>query len=210
MKKNNIIFLGAPGSGKGTFATVLKETYSIPHISTGEILREYTKSDAEDALLIKNIIDSGTLLSNDIMFKLISLRLSQPDCKNGFILDGFPRTLEQAQTLCDLSDINYVFWIDIDKDTIFYRMSGRRVCNICGHTNHISNMSENEVCHCGGEYIQRDDDKNLESQNKRYDTYINQITPIAKFYKSKDILYRITESDKDTTIKILKEILENK
>ncbi len=184
---NNFIFLGPPGAGKGSLAVKVKEEYNIPHISTGDIFRANIKAQTPLGVKVKAIIDSGSLVSDDLTFELVKDRLSQPDCKNGFILDGFPRTIPQAEMLetlgLELSCVNF----EIADEIVIKRLSTRRVCKACGANFNVLTLPPKVegVCdNCGGELYQRDDDKQ-ESILHRMDVYREQTEPLINFYKEK-------------------------
>lgn len=194
------IFLGAPGTGKGTQASVLAEKYNIPQISTGDILRQAVKDGTDLGKQAKSIMDSGGLVSDEIIIALMKERLGQPDCANGYILDGFPRTVPQAQSLDDIlkegSAIDGVIYFDVPEETIITRLTSRRVCSKCGYNyNLISDPPpEDGKCRiCGGEIIQRDDDKE-ETVRNRLQVYKEKTAPLKDFYLKQQKLYVIDGS----------------
>ena len=156
----NIIMLGAPGAGKGTQAAVLCEHFGIPTISTGNMIREALKNGTEMGLKAKSYMDDGKLVPDEVVIGIVKERLSEDDCKKGFILDGFPRTIPQAEALDNMGvDIQYVINIDVADESIIKRMSGRRVCENCGRPYHIESLKPQKdgVCDdCGGTLVQRD------------------------------------------------------
>ena len=158
----NIIMLGAPGAGKGTQAAVLCEHFGIPTISTGNMIREALKNGTEMGLKAKSYMDDGKLVPDEVVIGIVKERLSEDDCKKGFILDGFPRTIPQAEALDAMGvDIQYVINIDVADEVITRRMSGRRVCENCGRPYHIESLkpAKDGVCDdCGGTLVQRKDD----------------------------------------------------
>ena len=184
---NNFIFLGPPGAGKGSLAVKVAEDYKIPHISTGDIFRANIKAQTPLGVKVKAIIDSGSLVSDELTFELVKDRLAKDDCKKGFILDGFPRTIPQADLLSGLvSDISVVNF-QIKDEIVIKRLSTRRVCKACGENyNVLTHPSKKEgVCDkCGGEIIQRDDDKQ-EAIMHRMDVYREQTEPLIKYYTEK-------------------------
>ena len=191
---NNFIFLGPPGAGKGSLAVKVAEEYKIPHISTGDIFRANIKAQTPLGVKVKAIIDSGSLVSDELAFELVKDRLAQDDCKNGYILDGFPRTIPQAEMLdglvADLKVVNF----QISDDIVIGRLSTRRVCKACGANYNIKTLPPKVegVCDkCGGELYQRDDDKQ-ESIMHRMDVYREQTEPLINFYKNKG---KITDLD---------------
>lgn len=186
----NFIFLGPPGAGKGSLAVKVAKDYNIPHISTGDIFRAAIKNQTELGKKVKSIIDAGGLVSDDITCALVQERLAQPDCKNGFILDGFPRTIPQADELgkfcSDVTCVNFT----IADDIVIKRLSTRRVCKKCGaNFNVLTKAPKVEgVCdECGGELYQRDDDKQ-ESILHRMDVYREQTEPLIAYYRAKNKL----------------------
>ena len=191
---NNFIFLGPPGAGKGSLAVKVAEDYKIPHISTGDIFRANIKAQTPLGVKVKAIIDSGSLVSDELTFELVKDRLAQDDCKNGYILDGFPRTIPQAEMLEGLvSDVKVVNF-EIKDEIVIRRLSTRRVCKACGANFNVLTLPPKVegVCDkCGGELYQRDDDKQ-ESIMHRMDVYREQTEPLINFYKNKG---KITDLD---------------
>ena len=187
----NLIFLGAPGAGKGTQAEVISQKLEIPTISTGNIIREALKNETEMGLKAKAFIESGKLVPDDVVIGIIKERLAKDDCKNGFILDGFPRTIPQAEALDEMGvKIDKVVEIQVDDDTIIGRMSGRRVCSKCGASYHVQNKppkAEGICDSCGGELVQRKDDA-PETVLDRLEVYHTQTEPLKDYYANKGIL----------------------
>lgn len=184
---NNFIFLGPPGAGKGSLAVKVAEDYKIPHISTGDIFRANIKNQTPLGVKVKAIIDSGSLVSDDLTCELVKDRLSQPDCKNGYILDGFPRTIPQAEMFTKICDDVKVVNFEIKDEIVIRRLSTRRVCKACGANFNVLTLPPKVegVCDkCGGELYQRDDDKQ-ESILHRMDVYREQTEPLIKFYRDK-------------------------
>jgi adenylate kinase len=202
--KLKIIILGAPGAGKGTQAEAVSEALKIPTISTGNIIREALKSGSEMGLKAKKYMESGRLVPDDVVIGIIRDRLSWSDCKNGFILDGFPRTIPQAEALDKMGiEIDRVIEIKVDDDVIARRVSGRRVCPACGATYHTKyRLPEVEgVCdRCGDTLIQRQDDK-PETVKERLHVYHEQTEPLKGYYAAKDKLSVVVGQEKvaDTT-----------
>ena len=199
---NNFVFLGPPGAGKGSLAVKVAEDYKIPHISTGDIFRANIKAQTPLGVKVKAIIDSGSLVSDELTFELVKDRLAQDDCKNGYILDGFPRTIPQAEILdglvADLKVVNF----QISDDIVIGRLSTRRVCKACGANYNIKTLPPKVegICDkCGGELYQRDDDKQ-ESILHRMDVYREQTEPLINYYKNKG---KITDLDASIETDIL-------
>ena len=199
---NNFIFLGPPGAGKGSLAVKVAEDYKIPHISTGDIFRANIKAQTPLGVKVKAIIDSGALVSDELTFELVKDRIAQDDCKNGYILDGFPRTIPQAEMLESLvSDIKVVNF-EIQDEIVIRRLSTRRTCKACGANFNVLTLPPKVegVCDkCGGELYQRDDDKQ-ESILHRMDVYREQTEPLINFYKEKG---KITDLDASIETDIL-------
>ena len=185
-----VILLGAPGAGKGTQAALLAEEYSIPHISTGDIFRKNIKEKTEIGLLAKSYIDQGRLVPDEVTVKIVENRLKEADCANGFLLDGFPRTVNQAEELAKISDIDYVVDIEIPVERLLRRLTGRRVCPVCGASYHIDFLDGKTVCECSAELIQRDDDKE-ETVTERIKVYTAQTEPLIDYYKGKGKLVSV-------------------
>lgn len=204
-----LIMLGAPGAGKGTQAAVLEEKLSIPAISTGAIIRTAIKEKTQLGIEAKKYIDNGQLVPDDMVISLLDERLSMPDCKKGFILDGFPRTLTQAQALEEKNtDIDYVISLDVDDSIIIKRLSGRRECPECAATYHISHnpSQKGELCErCGAKLIVREDDM-PETIRKRLEVYHKQTEPLKKFYKDRNKLVTVygKEEVSETTEEVFK------
>lgn len=183
----NFIFLGPPGAGKGSLAVKVAEDYKIPHISTGDIFRANIKEKTPLGIKVKAIIDSGSLVSDDLTFELVKDRLSKDDCKNGFILDGFPRTIPQADLLSSVCPDVVVVNFQTKDEVVIKRLSTRRVCKACGANYNVLTLPPKKegVCDkCSGEIIQRDDDKQ-ESILHRMDVYREQTEPLIKYYTEK-------------------------
>ena len=203
MRKIKLILLGAPGAGKGTQAEIISKKYAIPSISTGNMIREAIAAGTEMGRNAKSFIDSGALVPDEVVIGIIKERLAKPDCENGFILDGFPRTVPQAQALDDMGvEITDVISIEVPDEKIVERMGGRRVCKSCGASYHVKfNPSENgEFCDCGELLTIRSDDA-PEVVKKRLETYHSQTEPLKGFYEATGILKLVEGQEKleDTT-----------
>ncbi len=191
----NLLILGAPGAGKGTQAKFLAEKYNILHISTGDLLRAEVREATELGLKIKDIMDRGDLVSDELTTELLKKKLNSKECENGFLLDGYPRTTVQANTLETIAPkLDAAIVIDVEDQIIIERMSGRRVCKACGQVYHaINNPPKTEgVCDvCGGEVYQRSDDNTTTVRN-RLDKYHAETAPIIDYYKEKGIVIRVS------------------
>ncbi|MCD8009523.1 MAG: adenylate kinase [Lachnospiraceae bacterium] len=184
-----IIMLGAPGAGKGTQAKMLSEKYDIPHISTGDIFRGNIKAGTELGRKAKEYMDAGALVPDELTVDLVMDRIGQSDCEKGYILDGFPRTMNQAQKLSEAlaaaGDIDVAVNVDVPDEAIVERMSGRRVCPSCGASYHVVNIPTKKpgICdRCGASVIQREDDR-AETVLKRLSVYHEQTQPLIDYYK---------------------------
>ena len=199
-----LILLGAPGAGKGTQAEIISETLKIPTISTGNIIREALKSGTEMGKKAKEYMDSGRLVPDDVVIGIIKARLAQPDCEGGFILDGFPRTIPQAEALDRMGiEIDRVIDIEVADETITRRVSGRRVCPSCGASYHVDykRSSVEDICDkCGDTLVQRKDDQ-PETVRERLHVYHEQTEPLKSFYAAKNKLYVVEGQEEvaDTT-----------
>ena len=190
-----IIMLGAPGAGKGTQAKKIAAKYEIPHISTGDIFRANIKNGTELGKKAQTYMDQGLLVPDELVVDLVVDRVNQEDCKNGYVLDGFPRTIPQAEALTDALEklgqkMDYAIDVDVPDENIVRRMGGRRACVGCGATYHIeyAPTKKEGICDtCGGELILRDDDK-PETVQKRLDVYHEQTQPLIDYYTKAGIL----------------------
>lgn len=193
-----IIMLGAPGAGKGTQAKKISEKYSLPHISTGDIFRANIKNGTELGKRAKTYMDQGLLVPDELVVDLVVDRVNQSDCVNGYVLDGFPRTIPQAEaldaTLAEMEQcIDYAINVEVPDENIVKRMSGRRACVACGATYHVvyaPTEVENICDHCQGELILRDDDK-PDTVQKRLNVYHEQTQPLIDYYTEKNILVEV-------------------
>ena len=190
-----IIMLGAPGAGKGTQAKMIAEKYGVPHISTGDIFRANIKNGTQLGMEAKQYMDKGLLVPDELTVKILLDRVAQDDCKKGYVLDGFPRTIPQAEVLdkalTELGDkIDYAIDVDVPDENIVRRMGGRRACLSCGATYHIEHIPPKKegICDtCGQELVLRDDDKPETVQN-RLNVYHEQTQPLIEFYQAKGVL----------------------
>lgn len=191
-----LILLGAPGAGKGTQAEILSSKLNIPTISTGNILRAAIKEGTPTGLEAKSYMDAGKLVPDSVIIGIVAERLAQPDCANGYILDGVPRTLPQAEAMDEAGiTFDHVVSIEISDETIENRMSGRRVCQSCGAPFHIAARPPKQegVCDaCGGKLVQRDDDK-LETVRHRLEVYHSETEPLKAYYEAKGILVPVED-----------------
>ena len=193
--KRNIILMGPPGAGKGTLATKLRDELKLPHISTGDMFREAIKNGTTLGMTAKSYMDKGELVPDEVTIGLVKERLSKDDCANGFLLDGFPRTLVQAGALTELTmeisrPIEVVINLDCDENELIRRISGRRVCRKCGAPYHVDTMRPKTegVCDlCGGELYQRADD-NPEALKVRLLHYVNDTKPLLNYYEGQGLL----------------------
>lgn len=184
-----LILLGAPGAGKGSQATKIAKEYGVAHISTGDALRANIKEGTELGKFAKSFIDKGQLVPDEVVVGIVADRIAKDDCKNGFLLDGFPRTVAQAEALEKLTDIDVVINIDVDFDVITGRISGRRMC-ACGESYHISTYQSDTCAKCGGKLYQRADD-NEETVKNRLEVYRSQTAPLIDFYAARNKLVTV-------------------
>lgn len=204
----NIILLGAPGAGKGTQAAMIAEEFKVPHISTGDILRRNMKEGTPLGLKAKAFVESGGLVPDEVVIGLVEDRLSEQDCQNGYILDGFPRTIAQAEALDKVARIDLAINIDVPFETIIERLGGRRVC-VCGETYHVSMLGGENTCkRCGKELFIRDDDK-PETVKNRLRVYSDQTQPLIDYYRSQNKVVDIkANGTKEEIFADIKKVLE--
>ena len=201
-----LILLGAPGAGKGTQAVASREKYNIPHISTGDIFRKNIKEQTPIGLVAKSYIDKGQLVPDEVTVEIVRQRLAEPDCERGFLLDGFPRNLFQAQELDKITSLDAVVDVAVPLDKLLHRITGRRVCTKCGDSYHVDFIGDSKVCKaCGGELIQRADD-NEKTVGERIEVYTKQTAPLIEYYKAKGILKNV-DGDKAVD-EVTKDIFE--
>jgi adenylate kinase len=189
----NIILLGPPGAGKGTMAERVKEKFSLAHISTGDILRAEIKAGSELGNLAKGYIDKGALVPDDVIISMMKKRFTMKDAANGVLLDGFPRTVAQAEALSDIADINACITLDASEDMIVDRISSRRICKDCGAVYSVKTLRGDTCEKCGGAVYIRPDDKE-ETVRQRFSVYLTQTEPLIDFYDKKGILYHVDAS----------------
>jgi len=213
-----IVMLGAPGAGKGTQAIKIADKYGIPHISTGDIFRANIKGGTELGMKAKSYMDKGELVPDEVTIGMLLDRISQDDCKDGYVLDGFPRTIPQAESLTKAlaekgQKIDYAMDIDVPDEAIVKRMSGRRACPKCGATYHIvyaAPKTENVCDKCGSELIVRSDDK-PETVQDRLNVYHKQTEPLISYYKEAGVLREVDGTkDLEDVFNAVIAILENK
>ncbi|MBB3870053.1 adenylate kinase [Geobacillus sp. NFOSA3] len=211
----NLVLMGLPGAGKGTQAEKIVETYGIPHISTGDMFRAAIKEGTPLGLQAKEYMDRGDLVPDEVTIGIVRERLSKDDCQKGFLLDGFPRTVAQAEALENIlaelnRSIDYVIHIQVDKDILMERLTGRRICKNCGATYHLvfNPPAKSGVCDkCGGELYQRADD-NEETVANRLEVNIKQTQPLLEFYEKKGYLRHINgQQDIEKVFADIRELL---
>ncbi len=200
-----MILLGAPGAGKGTQAKLIAKKFQLAHIATGDLLRDSVAKETTLGVQAKEYMDKGELVPDQLVIDMIKERLTQSDALNGYILDGFPRTLQQAEKMIEVEDVDVVLNIDVDFNLLLERLTGRRSCSRCGEVFHIKYnppTTENICDKCGAQLTQRADDKEEVIRN-RLETYNNQTKPLIQFYKQRNILKNIRGSG------TIEEIFEN-
>ncbi|MBQ4535548.1 MAG: nucleoside monophosphate kinase [Clostridia bacterium] len=203
-----IVLLGAPGSGKGTLAQQISKDFALPQISTGDILRAEIKKGSACGKVANDLLSKGEIVPDDLIIKLLKQRIKDDDCKNGYILDGFPRTLQQAKELSKITQIDFVFFLETPVDTIISRLETRRICEKCGRVHNLK-LSSAEICeNCGGKLIQRDDDK-PEIIQKRFEVFEKNILPLKEYYKPVMIYVKSKDLIEETYIPV-KKVLEKK
>lgn len=206
-----LVFLGPPGAGKGTLASLAKEAFNVVHISTGDIFRANIKNGTPLGLKVKAILDSGGLVPDETTIEIVKDRLAQGDCKSGYLLDGFPRTVVQAEALSRFEKLDAVVNFVLDDGEIVARLSGRRVCKVCGTGYHLTAMPSAKpgICDkCGGELIQRKDDESASIQ-ERLRVYAANTQPLIDWYRTKGLLKNIDASPQPSQVlKELKKVLK--
>jgi len=210
----NILFLGAPGVGKGTYTSRIKEKYGLLHISTGDIFRENIKGNTSLGQEAKKFMDAGKLVPDETTINMVKDRLAKPDTKKGYILDGFPRTIPQAEALGKFTKVDLVVNFTAKEPVIIQRLSGRRICRKCQAIFHVKNIPTKVegICDkCGGEVYQRDDDK-PEAIKQRLKVYQEQTSPLIEYYKKKGMIKEIEANSEDIesivkdVVKVLDEV----
>ncbi len=212
----NIILVAVQGAGKGTLAKALKEKYGYAHISIGDVLRERAAVNDELGSQIKNMIDNGIFVPNDIIYEAIECKITSKECENGYILDGFPRNVEQAEgydkILAKLGkDVGIVINLTIPEDLLRERILGRRLCKKCGAIYNVNNPQMSPkvegICDkCGGELYQRDDD-NEEAMKTRVETYFKVTAPVLDYYRKKNILYEVQSIEAEQALSDVEKLL---
>jgi adenylate kinase len=188
-----LILLGPPGAGKGTQAERLCERYGIAHISTGDMLRSEIRANSSLGLAAKSYIDKGELVPDSVIIDMVRARLAQPDCADGYLLDGFPRTIAQADALHEFAQVDAVVNLSVSEECLVKRISGRRMCPGCGAAYHISRYHDVNCCKCNSELYQRDDDK-AETVENRLRVYQKQTAPLIEYYEIKGLLRTVDAS----------------
>ena len=202
-----LILMGPVGSGKGTQAGLISTRFGLPHISTGEIFRTNIKNNTELGKIAKSYIDNGELVPEELTNKLVADRLSQEDCKVGFILDGYPRNLNQAKFLETITDIDLALMIDLSEEKIIARLSSRRMCSKCAQPTALEWMVDGKCEKCGGEVYVRDDDKPEVIKNRLQKQAVSQ--ELIEFYKEKGVFNKIDATDEvEMTYALVKEVLD--
>lgn len=204
-----LIMLGAPGSGKGTQAKKIVEYLKVPHISTGEIFRKHMRENTPLGIKVKDIISEGHLVPDDITIQIVHIRLTEPDCKKGFVLDGFPRSLPQAVALDSLHKIDYVINLDVENEIVIARTTGRRTCKNCGTMYNTHEIGSKDVCaKCGGELYVRTDDT-LEAVLERLEMYEEKTKPLVQYYAKQGKLINIhADMEPDKVYKAIVEAIK--
>lgn len=198
----NVIFLGPPGSGKGTIASKITKELKIPHISTGDLFRAAIKAENDLGLKIKSIIEAGDLVPDEVTIEVVKRRLEESDTTEGYILDGFPRTPTQAEALGQFSKVDTVIDLSLNDEELIKRLSGRRVCKGCGnsfHVNFVPPLKDGICDDCGGELYTRKDDQ-IDSIKNRLEVYYSQTEPLKLYYKKLNVLFPVDAAPAPTIV----------
>ncbi len=195
-----LVLLGAPGAGKGTQAVKIAEKYKIPHISTGDIFRKNIKEQTPIGVIAKSYIDKGDFVPDEVTVEIVKNRLAENDCKNGFILDGFPRNVYQAEQLLNITQIDVVIDVDVPLENLTARLSGRRVCSGCGESYHVSTLGGSNTCAKCGENLYRRADDNEEAVAERLTVYRNQTQPLIEYYSDRKLLKTVDGNQKQDEV----------
>lgn len=205
----NIVMLGAPGAGKGTQSALIAKEYGIPHISTGDILRRNIKEGTELGKLAKSYIDAGALVPDEVVIGIVADRLAEADARNGYVLDGFPRTIAQAEALESFSSVDMAIDIAVDDEAVIKRIAGRRMCK-CGETYHTSTYGADECAKCGSKLYQRDDDRE-EVVRERLRVYDRQTKPLIEFYAKRGVLHTVDgNKGVEATFRLVSEVIDGR
>lgn len=206
----NLIMIGPPGGGKGTYSSRISEEYDIPHVSTGDIFREEVDKGSDLGKKVKEYLDAGELVPDEIVNKVVEKRLKQPDCQEGFVFDGYPRTVEQAEALDEIEgvEIDLVINLEVAEDIIIERLSNRRICSDCGEIYNLKSMPPEEegTCDkCGGDLYQREDDQ-PETIRNRLGDYREKSDPLLDFYREKGIVKDISIKEEKPVDEMMEKI----
>lgn len=204
----NLVFLGPPGAGKGTQAAMVCKKYDIPHISTGNMLRAAIAQGTKMGLEAKKHIDAGNLVPDEVVIGIVEDRLKQDDCKKGYLLDGFPRTIAQAIKLDEFATLDLAVLVDVDDDALVKRLSSRRTCEDCSATYDVSKESKETCDACNGKLIQRSDDSE-ETVKNRLTVYHDKTSPLVEYYESNGLLCKVDgRADIDVVFNAICEVLD--
>ena len=206
-----IVLLGAAGSGKGTLCSALTSELKIPAISTGDLFRDNIKNKTPIGIEAEKYVNSGIPVPDGVVLEMLKQRIEKSDCKNGFLLDGYPRSLAQAKTLQKIANIDFVFNLNVSREVLLLRIAGRRVCENCKYTSHTDYLNGKDVCpKCGGKMKQRKDDQDpVAIENRLKTMYFDIIEPILDFYKKQGILHEVSaDHGNDETLKQVSQVLK--